>query len=139
MPEIPSSPPLLESLGWKDYGITTEEIMNGRLMRMVNNGLQVVTLCNHGSGRSYNVARDLSVQGVPSVCVRGGFDGLVEHPDPLSLSPIYYELNQVPNLAIILTREEQIYYLHQINQLRAFRYNSSESAIQSLLTMIPNE
>lgn len=137
--ELPNSSPIIETVERKDYGISTEEVLNGRLSRMVTKGLQVVTICNHGSGRSYNVARELSLQGIPSVCLQRGLDGLYEHTDPLSLSPIYYELNQVPNLGIILTREEQLYYIHQINQLRAFRYNSSESAVQSLLAMIKPE
>lgn len=136
MTEIHKPSPIVETLVRKDYGISTEEIINGRLSRMVSNGLQVVTICNHGSGRSYNVAKELTLQGIGSVCLQGGFDGLNENTDPLSLSPIYYELNQVPNLGIILTREEQLYYIHQINQLRAFRYTSSESAIRSLLVLI---
>lgn len=106
---------------------------------MVSNGLQVVTICNHGSGRSYNVAVELTQQGVASVCLKGGFDGLYERTDQSQLSPIYYELNQVPNIGIILTREEQLYYLPLINQLRAFRYTTSEGAIQSLYTMVTEE
>lgn len=139
MSEIPQPSPIFETLTRKDYGINTEEILNGRLARMVSNGLQVVTICNHGSGRSYNVAKELTLQGIGAVCLQGGFDGLNEHTDPYSLPPIYYELNQVPNVGIILTREEQLYYLSQINQLRAFRYGSSESAVRSLLALISGE
>jgi len=137
--ELAQSSPLIETVTRKDYGMSAEEILNGRLARMVSNGLQVITICNHGSGRSYNVAKELTQRGIGSVCLLGGFDGLNEHTDPFSLSPIYYELNQVPNIGIILTKEEQLYYISQINQLRAFRYSSSESAIRSLIALTTDE
>ena len=139
MPEIPNPSPITETIARKNYGISTEEIMNGRLARMVTNGLQVVTICNHGSGRSYNVAKELTEMGIGSVCLQGGLDGLTENTDPYLLPPIFYELNLAPNVGIILTREEQLFYVNVINNLRAFRYSSSESAIQSLMTLIRGE
>lgn len=136
MPEIPKSPPLIETLPRKNYGISPEEIISGRLARMADNGLQVVTICNHGSGRSYNVAKTLTERGIASVCLKGGLDGLGELGDIHAPSPIYYEINLIPNVAVILTPEEQYMYIQQINQLRAYRYTSSDGAIQSLLRMI---
>ncbi|MDP4010905.1 MAG: hypothetical protein Q8P72_01615 [Candidatus Roizmanbacteria bacterium] len=127
---------IFEAISQRNYGVTLEEVHAGYLAICVEKGLQAVTICNHGSGRSYNVAKALTEEGFPTVCLMGGLDRLQTEIDTFELGRVSYELNEVPNLAVILTHAEQRAYGSIISQMRVLRYVNSEGAIRSMRTML---
>lgn len=120
----------------RNHIITPEEVLGSELEHLLANGLQVLTICNDGSGRSLNAARSLTDQhGIPAVHLQGGLNRLVtdqnlnEH-----LHCLIYTINTVPVIPIILTRLEIFYYLNVLNQFRASKFSSSTSAVDGVLS-----
>ena len=122
------------------YQISPRRILN-REIEKIKGGLQVLTVCNDGSGRSRRVAAELNKTGIVAYSLKGGLAKV--HSDPKVaehqnfLAGIINE--EVPYVAVILTREETKLYLNFLSMLRRYQYSQSEVAIKSLMELIKGE
>jgi hypothetical protein len=132
-----SDPRILERLEIRTYQITPAEILGCKLSSLREQGLQVLAICNNGTGRSRVVAEDLSRNhGIPAAYMLGGLTALCENPEMVSQrGMLFYLLNEVPLLAVILTKQERVMYLQLLNQLKAYWYPESSKAIESIRNM----
>lgn len=117
-------------------GITIDQIMAGKLDDYVAKGLQVLTMCNDGSGRSLNVETSLNHVGIPSIRLAGGLKQFLDPSKSDKFVLVSSSINRVPNVAVILTLEERNLFNFQLQNLRAFRYLNSASAIKSIIRML---
>lgn len=125
--------PILDSLERRNHTISIDSVVNGKLEEMIERGLKVMALCNDGTGRSHRVAEELSKKGIPAVSLEEGLKTIDKssHLYPYLLD----QINKVPMVAIVLTIEEQGLFNGILQNLRAHRYTSSDSAIESLTKM----
>lgn len=125
--------PILDSLERRNHTISIDSVVNGKLEEMIERGLKVMALCNDGTGRSHRVAEELSKKGIPAVSLEEGLKTIDKssHLYPYLLD----QINKVPMVAIVLTKEEQGLFNGILQNLRAHRYTSSDSAIESLTKM----
>ncbi len=112
--------------------IDIEYILNGGLAKLIDSGLLVVTLCNDGSGRSLIVATRLNQNHIPAVAVSSGLVKISDSYSTDALTHIFWELNRVNILAVILTKEEVSNYYTLLSQLKAMIFKNSESAVASI-------
>ncbi len=117
--------------------VSAEELFCGQLDNLILRGLRVLTLCNDGSGRSVNVANDLTYKyGIPSVRLSGGIKQFFENGNLSSCkSGASFVINKTPNIAVILTPEEIKIYYNFISNLRCSKYPNSNAAIESIRKM----
>lgn len=130
----------MDRLHRKNFKLTAEEILSGKLEPLLEQGLQVVTICNNGTGRSKNVAHALSTtHHIPSIHMDGGLTSINENADIYCQRGYLFSLlNQVPELVVILTHMEIVEYLNYLNQLYAIRFTDSQAAILSMMQILKN-
>lgn len=118
-------------------GISIDPINNFReLDTLLRNGLQVVAICNDGSGRSRNVADELNRRNILSARLEGGLNQFLK--DTSNLAFVATILTSVPNIAVILVPDEYQLFNGLLTNLRAFRYSTSDQAIASMTKIIQN-
>jgi hypothetical protein len=124
-----------------DYAVTYDYLIKSQLTDLLSGGLQVVTLCNDGSDRSFDVARDLTNDfGVPAISVLKGLSHLRNDKETAQCFPFFVQvMSSVPFPVVILTKLEVFMFCSQINQFKKYLYSSSAKAIEGITRMVRNE
>lgn len=120
-----------------NYSIDLHAVDTGRIFALANCGLQVVTICNDGTGRSQVAASTLtSKHDIPSVCISGGLRELTADENSHIFPYLLWSAeSRAITLAVILTQQERLYYLKHLLTFPHNWYEDSDKALISLSKM----
>lgn len=108
--------PICEALFKVNHTLSWQDVRDGAISLLIPNGLMGVSLCQHGTGRSYNAAVELTKLNVPTVCIDRGISGLKcaeTYERMLAISLIQC----VPHIMVFMTQAEAKDYYSVISQL----------------------
>ncbi|MHA2055535.1 MAG: hypothetical protein ACW99F_18305 [Candidatus Hodarchaeales archaeon] len=72
----------------------------------IQGGFHTIAICEHGIGRSFKHAEELSSKGKPSVFLEGGLDRLNQMSNSQLKSKVIKQIRVFPNREIVVGRKE---------------------------------
>lgn len=76
-----------------------------KLPQLIGGGLRGLAICAHGIARSWRHADEMTVQGIPTVFLEGGFDMLSRLKEP-QRSEVIDQIANIPNRWAVLNTKE---------------------------------
>lgn len=134
---------LLDRVSARSFKLTLEELICDGYPRDLK-AVQVLTLCNDGTGRSVVTARALARYNIPALYLAGGVNRIINDEEMACCeNVIISKLNGFPYVVTILTRYESLTmrsYREFLAKLQTRRhYNGSDSATEGMCrTLAPN-
>ena len=122
----------LKSYTWKD-------LCKGRVSHETNTGIWVGFVCNDGSGRSFNAAKNLVISyGINGFYFRQGLKHIIDAHWGITLPYTIQRLNEIAYLTAILTSEEVKYFYPIISQISCYTFSNSILAATEMAYIVTN-
>lgn len=123
----------------RQYSVTWRNLCSGKVNRLTSRG-GVCFLCNDGSGRSRNAAEIISSQyEIPGIYFNQGLKHISDPRYEKSLPYIYYELNKLLYLSVILTPEEVRMFQPVLFHLSCYIYADSCTAAVKMAEIVSSK
>jgi hypothetical protein len=124
------------------YALSIDELDG--VKELVGQGLKIITICNHGIGRSFALAELFSEMGFPSMFIEGGFETISDLSSK-EMSEVVSKLALVPHIFVTLTEQEIGAFSDSINAInlgreeKLFVHNSKFDEFPRLMKKLMSE
>jgi hypothetical protein len=121
---------LAKYLDQNRYVLKHSEVRAGKAQELIDMGLEIMTVCYAGQGRSPLVAELLNRSDIPAIALSGGIKTLGSE---LEGSELIKELNKFPKISVILDWAERRDYQSQLAHLNVCHtFDTFEIALRQL-------